>query len=259
MTQPRRLRDLGPLARLGVAFAVLTLLGGTAASGLFLYLNQQNRDERPGLTIDDIKGHYHGITTRAPLLLAIEADHPRELTGAALPTADRDALIAWLSSDRLNQNYDNPDLGDLAPSEIMAVNCLDCHARDARGEHAAPAMPLEYWDDVQPLSISRQIQPVDLKILAASTHTHALGLAAVTIALMWLALLTSWPSAIVGLVVAATGVGLFLDIGSWWATRQIVEFAYLIAAAGAVYNGGMVILGLLVLADLLRPAGKPDQ
>ena len=253
---PRCLRDLGFLARLGVAFAVLTLLGGTAASGLFLYLNQENRDERPGLTIDDVKGHYHGISTKAPLLVALESGHPDELSENGLAEVERQALVDWLTGDRLSQDYDNFDLGDMAPSEIMAVSCLGCHSRTSEGEHAAANIPLEYWDDIEPMSVSRDIQPVDLKILAASTHTHALGLASVTLVLCWLAVLTGWPRTLVGLVVGATGLGLFLDIGSWWVTRHVIEFAYLIAAAGVVYNGGMVVLGLMVLGDLVMPGKK---
>jgi hypothetical protein len=256
---PPLLRELGFFARLGIAGAVLTLLGGTAASGLFLYLHQQNRDERPGLTIDDIRGHYHGISTRAPLLVALQSGHPDELTEEDLPDEERAALIDWLQGDRVSRDFDNLDLGYLAPSEIIAVNCLDCHSRTSEGEHAAPDIPLEYWDDVEPLSISREIQPVSVEILAASTHTHALGLAAVTLALGWFALRTGWPRRLVGFVVGVTGLGLFADIGAWWLTREWIEFAWVIAGAGAVYNGGMVVLGLLVLGDLLMPRPKPAE
>lgn len=253
---PRCLRDLGLLARFGVLCTVLTLLGGTAVSGLFLYLKQEKRDEREGLTVDDIKGHYHGMSTKAPLLVALESGHPNELTGEELPNEERDALTQWLTGDRVSQDFDNFDLGDFAPAEIMAVSCLDCHSRTSEGEHAAAEIPLEYWDDVEPLSASRDIQPVSLTILAASTHTHALGLSALTLVLAWLALLTSWPKRLMGLLVGATGLGLLLDIGGWWLTREWIDFAYLIMGAGAVYNGGMVVLGLLVIADLLMPAKK---
>jgi hypothetical protein len=255
-TPPRCLRDLGLLARFGVLCTVLTLLGGTAASGMFLYLKQEKRDERAGLTVDDIKGHYHGMSTKAPLLVALQDGHPNELTDSDLPAVERQALIDWLTGDRVSRDFDNFDLGDMAPSEIMAVSCLDCHSRTSEGEHAAPGVPLEYWDDVEPLAASREISPVSIEILAASTHTHALGLSAVTLVLAWLALLTSWPRALVGLVVGATGLGLLLDIGSWWLTREWIDFAYLIMGAGAVYNGGMVLLGLAVIGDVLMPGKK---
>ena len=111
----------------------------------------------------------------------------------------------------------------------------------------------------------RPISPVSIEILAASTHTHALGLSAVTLVLAWLALLTSWPRAIVGLLVGATGLGLLLDIGSWWLTREWIEFAYLIMGAGAVLAAGvkvgilkfnhLVDKGLICLAVACRKSG----
>lgn len=253
---PRCLRDLGLFARFGVLCTVLTLLGGTAVSGMFLYLKQEMRDERAGLTVDDIKGHYHGMSTKARLLVALEDGHPDELTEDNFPDVERQALIDWLTGNRVSQDFDNFDLGDMAPSEIMAVSCLECHSRSSEGEQAAREIPLEYWDDVEPLSASRDIQPVSLTILAASTHTHALGLSAITLVLAWLALLTSWPRAIVSVLVGATGLGLLLDIGGWWLTREWIDFAYLIMGAGAVYNGGMVLLGLLVIGDVLMPQKK---
>lgn len=167
-----RLRELGVLARLGIAGLVLTMLGGTAASGLYLQMHHHDRDQRDGLTIDDVRAHYHGIVSPSPLLESLESGHPE-----TLPDRERDLLIEWLRGEpsALSGQYDNLDLGIDAPAEIM-VSCLDCHARSSTGEDAAPEIPLEYWDDVYNLAISTDIRPVDGEILAASTHTHALGI-----------------------------------------------------------------------------------
>lgn len=246
-----RLRDLPALARFGVACAVIVLLGGLGASGAYLYMHQEERDERPGWSIDDVKGHYHGLVSRAPLVVALEDDHPPEL-----PADDRKALLEWLRSDRLSMDYDNLDLGDRAPAELIAVYCLDCHARAATGPEAAPDMPLEFWDDVRDLSISREILPVDTEILAASTHTHALALAALTLVMVLLAALSAWPRWLVGLVTAGAGLGLLIDIASWWLARWNADFAYAIVAGGFVYNLCVVLLGLLIVGELLRPRGK---
>ncbi len=247
-TPPHRLRDLDPLPRLGLVCIVLTLLGGTLAAGTHLYLHQQNRDERPGLSIDDIKAHYHGISSPAPLLEALKNGHPE-----TLDAGDRQTLIDWLEGDRVSADYDNLDLGDAAPSEIIADNCLACHSRSSTGENAAPAVPLDYFDDVEPLSISRDIRPVSVEILAASTHTHALALSALTLILCWLGLHTSWPRPIVGVLVALTGLGLLTDIASWWLTREWIGFAWAIAIGGGIFDTGAALLGLLVIADLLMP------
>jgi hypothetical protein len=255
---PLRLRSLGLLARLGVAAFVLVAIGGAAASGLYLYMHHEERDERPGLTLDDVKAHYHGIVSPAPLLESLESGHPEDLADR-----DRDILVNWLRGDAgaLSQQYDSLDLGADAPAEIIAVSCLACHARSSTGPDAAPGIPLEYWDDVEALSISRDVQPVPTDILAASTHTHALGMASIGIAIALLGLLTSWPTRLVGALVGLTGVGLLVDLSGWWITREVAEYAVVVTIGGTVFTSGMTLIGVLVLADLCMPRGnrRADQ
>ncbi len=249
---PLRLRSLGLLARLGVAGFVITAIGGAAASGVYLSMHHNERDERAGLTLDDIKAHYHGIVSPAPLLESIELGHPE-----GLDARDRDILIEWLRGDpaNLSPNYDNLDLGADAPAEVIAVSCLNCHARSSSGADAAPEIPLEYWDDVASLAVSRDVQPVPLEILAASTHTHALGMSAISAVIALLGFLTSWPRRFVGAAVAMTGVGLVLDLSGWWITRSVADYAVVVAAGGAMYTVGMTLIALMVLADLCMPRG----
>lgn len=259
-TQQRffRLRDLGFFARLGVAGLVLTIIGGAIASGMYLAMHHGGRDLQDGLTVNDVRAHYHGVQSRAPLIEALEGGHPDEIDGGVLDDASRTILLSWLRGEaaQLSRQFDNLDLGADAPAEIMAVACLDCHSRSASGENAYPEMPLEYWDDVESVAISTAIQPVDGEILAASTHTHALGMGAVGVAIVLLALLTCWPARLIGVVVAATGVGLVTDIGGWWLTREMAEFAYLVVVGGVLYNGGLTVLSVLILLDLCMPKKK---
>lgn len=246
-----RLRSLPVTLRLALACALLTLVGGSAASGLFLYMHYEKRDESPGLTITDIEGHYHGVRTLSPLVTSLSDGHPE-----GLDARKRQLLLDWLASDNPGATYDDLDLGDDAPAEILAQDCLSCHSRSSTGPDAAPKIPLEFWDDVRVLSISRDIQPVDRKILAASTHTHALSLAMLAIVVGGLSVMTSWPRMLINLIALATCAGLLLDIASWWLAGEHVLFARVIVVAGAVFNAGLVLQCVLVLADLCMPAPK---
>src|SRR5690606_26114642 len=131
-------------------------------------------DQQPGLSRDDLASAYHGLNAPASLLTALERNHPQDLDPQA-----RDILISWLKSPRINEDYDNIDLGENAPAELIAANCLSCHSRTAT-DPIARGIPLDYWDDIQRLAFSRDIPPVPLKITAVSTHTHALSLSAMS-------------------------------------------------------------------------------
>jgi len=127
------LRSLPYSFRAGIALLTITLVGGYFVSGLFLRWHYENRDEKPGLTMNDFVGAYHGVQSPSPLIEALESGHPESLSDP-----ERAALLEWLRGDRLSQDYDNLDLGENAPSEIIAFNCLDCHTRSATGRTPCP-------------------------------------------------------------------------------------------------------------------------
>lgn len=253
MSQPTawpRLRSLGPVPRLGVACLMVVIIGGVAASMRHLWNHYQNRDETPGLTLDDIRSAYRGLTTTSSMLASLQSGHPETLGPEA-----RAALVAWITGPRLAEDYDNLDLGEKAPAEIIAANCVSCHSRkaDAQKAGAARGIPLDYWDDIRPRAVSRKINPVDPKILVASTHAHALSMATVGLVVCGLLLMTAWPRPLIGLLIGLVGVGLLGDIGSWWLAPYGDAFVYAIVGAGAAYNGSLVLAALLVLVDVLLP------
>jgi hypothetical protein len=246
------LRSLGLGARLGLSFLVLTLLGGLAASAQHLLWHHQNRDERPGLSMDDLKGAYHGVNVRSPLIVAMERAHPD-----GMPQADRDALLKWLRGARISEDYDNLDLGAAAPSEIIAARCVSCHSRQST-DPVAKRLPLEFFDDVKAVAFSRDIRPTDIKILAASTHTHAISLGVLSIVVSLLLYLTRLPRAVVGAAIALMGLALFGDIAAWWVARESAGFVYIIVIAGGAYNALSALALLAVVTDLWLPIGREN-
>ena len=250
-TNPLMLRSLPVSFRLGIAALVVTLLGGYIVSGLHLRWHYDNRDEVPGLTMDDIMGAYHGVQTPSPLIEALETGHPENL-----PEGERSALLDWLASDRMSADYDNLDLGEYAPSEIIAVSCLDCHTRTASGQDARPQTPLEYWDDIRKLADSKDIQPAGTNIVAMSQHAHAPTMAIILIVLGLLGVLTRFSNRAIGLILLASGVGLLVDMAGWWITREVAGFAYAIVVGGGFYAIGTTLIGVMIILDCVLPSKK---
>jgi hypothetical protein len=243
-----RFADFSLPARLGVVCVCLVVLGGLAASWQHIVNQNENRDEQPGLSMEDLKGAYHGVQTTAPLAHALTRGHPDNL---AQP--QRDTLLKWLGSDRVAENYDNLDLGDSAPNEIISRNCLSCHSiKVADKSPIAKTIPLDGWNDVKRFAVSRKIEPLPTKVLVASTHAHALALASLTFIAAGLMGMTRWPRRLSGPLVLLAGAGLLVDIGGWWLSRGSGGFVYAVVGAGAVYNGAMALMMLLVIVDALR-------
>lgn len=245
---PFRLRDLGVGARLALTSLVLTFLIGFAASAQHLVNHHENRDGQPGVSLTDLEGAYHGVSATAPLVSALERGHPE-----GLASEERALLLAWLGGERISEDYDNFDLGDSAPAEIVARSCVECHER---GDATAEVPALEYWDDVAKLAFSREIAAVPEEILAASTHTHALTLAAISVAIGLLWLGTRWPRWLKDWSFALGGLALLADLVCWWLAREHAGLVVLIAVSGAAYSGVMVLALLGVLADLWLPGGR---
>jgi len=251
-----RLRELPLLTRLGLTFLVLTLYGGLAASGVHLLGHHQNRDERPGLSMEDLVGAYHGVRVSAPMIEALEGGHPEELAAS-----ERELLLGWLRGERISEDYDSLDLGDLAPAEVLDRSCLSCHARNAtEGDDIGKRLPLEFWDDVARVAFSRAVEPTDAKVLIASAHTHALTMAALSIVVVLLALATRFPARVTGPLIFACGLALLCDLGSWLPARGSAALVTLIAAGGAAWAAATALLLALVLLDLWLPArGAGDR
>lgn len=248
---PFRLRNMTFSARLGATALVAALALGLVASALHLANHYEKRDGVPGLTLDDITAAYRGIEAPAPLVRALERDHPREL-----PQAERAALLAWLSSERITEDYDSLDLGDDAPAEIIARSCLPCHARNASpptDQVRAKDWPLDYFDDVKKVAFARSVPATPSNIVLMSMHAHAPAMATMSIAVGAMALATAFPRRLVGFLIGAGGVALIADLASWLLAREWAPAIHVIVGAGVVYNAATAALLLLILLELWCP------
>jgi len=251
MIEPR-LRALSAPVRLGLTGIVLSLLLGVWASLVHLRDHHAGRDGEPGVSMDDLIGAYHGLDRPAKLVVSLEDGHPDDL-----PESERKILLDWLGGGQVSEQYDALELGDASPAEVIDRRCLDCHSRQStEGDGIGKEVPLEYWDDVSKVAFSRSVEATPAEIQITSLHTHALAMALMTLAALGLLLATRWPRAIVGLLAAAGGLALFVDLISQLLTRDYVLLVWGIAGGGGLWGFCLVAACVGVLLDMWLPGGR---
>jgi hypothetical protein len=246
-------RSLPFLPRLGLTGLLAALLIGMAASASHLYSHYENRDDQKGFTMDDVKSAYHGLEAPSKLLTSLNSGHPD-----TLKPDQRDLLTRWVQSGRINEDYENIDLGVASPREALSTGCIECHSpRADPAKSKGNTVRLDTLEEIRKVAFSRKVNPNPQNIVVMSMHAHSLALASLSIVLAGLLWCTRLPRGLVGLLLVVNGLALPVDLASWFLARKYEAFVNIIAASGGIYNGTVVLILLLVLLDLwwpLRPA-----
>lgn len=248
------LRSLPILTRLGLTALLATMFIGAAASAFQVLFHYNKRDDVPGFTIDDIKAAYHGLNAPAKMLTAIERGHPDPPN--ALSADDRDTLLKWLQSPRIQEDFNSLDLGPQSPAEIVASSCAACHTPNPKPPQKSHPLTIQSWADVQKIAFPRKVEPTPMNIVTLSAHTHAPAMAMMGIIAAALLMHTRLPRGVSSALIAVMGLALFADIASWFLTRHHENFAYVILIAGGLFNGTFTLAILLTLADLWWPTKR---
>ena len=229
---------------------MLVLLLGMGASAAHLWFVDHNRDETAEMSMDDVRAAYHGLDRAPALQTALERGHPE-----TLKKEQRDVLLKWVRSGRIMEDYDSIDLGAASPSEIIASGCVSCHA--AGGKDAKPAgIRLASMENLKKVAFGKKVNPTPVNVVAMSTHTHALSLGTLGLALAGLLWMTRVHRGLAGTMIGLMGVAMAADLGSWWWARVWSEAVWVIVVGGAVSNGMLVVMAAVVVGDLWWPRGK---
>lgn len=160
MRSPFQLGSL-PLAGKIILTAFLALIGfGYLAALGNLYQRHQLADGRSGLSLDDLRAVFHGLSVPAPPAEAGAAARPRVAKSRILEQIEPGgemrkhllkggeaavrALTAWLEGGAVEEEFDRESLvneGDPAPRAIIERHCLNCHNADGGENEDAPFGP----------------------------------------------------------------------------------------------------------------------
>ncbi|OHB78587.1 MAG: hypothetical protein A2W31_00550 [Planctomycetes bacterium RBG_16_64_10] len=240
-----------------------------------IYLQHQDADLEPGLTLDDLRRTFHGLEKRvtpaatssvnSTMLTQVrpggEMREHLERGGAAAIRA----LVTWLEQGAAEEHFAQDGLaqaGDPSAKDVIAAQCIECHNADG-GEmedipYAATAQAEPEYKLVLVMAkpeIDRRAAQSELLVLAPTgvkelvhiTHAHILTIPVFTLIVGTLFLGTGFGPGLKLILTPLPMLAVLLDISSWWLARFAEPFVYVIAASGAVFG---VTYGLQILAIL---------
>ena len=229
-----RLRTLPVVTKIIISlFLILTgfgyLLGFTN-----IFLTYSLVDEKPGLSLEDIKLTYYGAKDKTTLEKAIDGSMKQYFAD----DKEYQDVKDWVRDGASESAWDS----EIKP--IVDASCSTCHSESTA---LAGVVTAEYSDIENYLvqnsgkSWSRIVQV---------SHTHVLAITPFIFLLVILLSFTSYPSIVKNVVSIFAFSAVFMDVGSWSLAKLSPFFSIFVMMGGMSLGLSFGLLVLLPLYDL---------
>ncbi|MDQ6967153.1 MAG: hypothetical protein Q9M14_00540 [Mariprofundaceae bacterium] len=186
---------------------------------LNLYYTHEGRDGIEGLSVQDVMLAYHGSHNQTRLGAAINGPMAPNLPNKAAKIT----ILDWIAHGATKPEF------EAKVNPILQNNCVMCHSA-ASGISGIP-----HFDSYEKvLALTATDTGATIPALVRVSHIHLFGIAFILFLIGRIFILCELPIMFKRIVVAAPFFFLLLDISSWFITKIIPDFAYVVIGAGAV-------------------------
>ncbi len=227
-----RFKDISISERILNTVFLLTIGLGYIVALTNMYYTHQGRDGKPGLSIDDVMINYHGSDTQTRLGSAI--------VGVMAPNlkfkSDQEVILRWI-----HNGADEPEFNEkIAP--IFNRDCVICHSPSIN-----PTLPdlTQFKGATQVAHAGGATIPTLIRI----SHIHLFGIAFILFFIGKIFLLCDINIYVKRVTVIIPFIAMLLDVLSWFITKSIPAFAYVVVASGALMG---VSMGLQILLSIYQ-------
>ncbi len=229
-----RLRTLPITTKIIISlFLVLTgfgyLLGFTN-----IFLTYSLVDEKPGLSLEDIRLTYYGARNKTTLEKAIDGSMKQYF----IDDKEYQLVKDWVQDGATENAWDS----EVKP--IFDTSCSTCHSEST----ALAGVVTEQYSDVETYLVQNSGKPW-ARIVGVS-HTHLLATTPYIFLLVLLLSMTSYPLIVKNVVSIFAFSAVFLDIGSWFLAKLAPFFSILVLMGGMSLGLAFGLLVVLPLYDL---------
>ena len=214
----RRFSDASTSEKILDTMFLITIGVGYLFALLNLYYTHEGRDGKPGLSVKDVTLAYYGSHNQTRLGAAINGPMASNLPNKAAKTT----ILDWIQHGATEAEYEDK------VKPIIQNNCLMCHSAES-------GMSIPHFESYeQLLEVTATDTGATIPALVRVSHIHLFGIAFILFLIGRIFILCELPVMFKRIVVAAPFVFLLLDISSWFITKIIPDFAYVVIGAGAV-------------------------
>jgi len=227
-----RFRDISVSERILNTVFLLTIgLGYLVALGN-LYYSHQGHDGVAGLSIADVTINYHGSNDQTRLGSAINGIMEPNLKYKN----DKEVILKWIQDGADEPDYDQK----IAP--ILNRDCIKCHTPAIN-----PSLPdLTHYAGVSEVAHSGG---ASYPRLIRVSHIHLFGIAFILFFIGKIFLLCDINVIVKRVAVVIPFAAMLLDVLSWFITKSIPSFAYVVVASGALMG---ISMGMQILISIYQ-------
>lgn len=213
---------------------------GYLAALLYLFLSDVEPHQKMGMgVVAGISSKYYGTRDGSRLEASLRGPMSDKL-GAA----DRDQIIKWLRGGSTKEGFETV-------KPILTKNCMVCHTPNSPFGNLAP---LTSFQEVSKFALIDAGPSVSQ--LARVSHVHLFGISIIFLLTGAIFAFSRVPLMPRICLLVLPYLAIWVDIGSWWATRYAPVFAYTVLAGGAVMSISFAAQILISIWDMWL-GGRP--
>jgi hypothetical protein len=237
-----RFKDISVSERILNTVFLLTIGLGYLMALANLYYTHTGLDGKPGLSVEDIVISYHGSNNQTRLGAAINGIMKSNLTYPG----DKDVILQWIK-----HGADEPEYNEkIVP--ILNRDCVKCHTPDIN-----PSLPdLTHYATVSEVAHSGG---ESIPTLVRVSHIHLFGIAFILFFIGKIFLLCDINVYVKRVAVVIPFAAMLLDILSWFITKEISSFAYVVIYSGALMGLSMGLQILLSIYQMWFYSGEKTE
>jgi hypothetical protein len=230
MAHWKRFNDCSISEKLLDTIFLLTIGLGYLFALAHMYYSHEGRDGQPGLSVQDVEIAYYGEHQQTRLGAALNGS----MGGNLEFPEQKEIIFTWIKNgtdvDEFNAN--------VAP--IMSENCVACHSEDS-----GMGLPsLINYEEVMKLTHSDT--GASIQSLVRVSHIHLFGIAFILFFVGRIFILCEMAPMIKRVMVVVPFLAILLDILSWYATKIIPGFSYVVIASGGLM--GLSLAGQILIS-----------